>query len=132
MHHIMRNPRGIKLIHCTTHLIDLNKYLAVLPGENISDKTCVTEINENLLNSMPYIWNKQEYLQGFDCDHITLKSAINMFERMKTSEYIYEGVVKPSYKKPTRADANRHGQSREMRGEDSLSNTYPEMSESAG
>ena len=32
-----------------------------------------------------------------------------MFERMEITVYIYEGVVEPSYKKPTRADANRAG-----------------------
>ena len=26
--------------------------------------------------------------------------AVNMFERMEISEYIYEGVVEPSYKNP--------------------------------
>ena len=29
-----------------------------------------------------------------------------MFERMEISESIYEGVVEPLYKNPTRADAN--------------------------
>ena len=39
-----------------------------------------------------------------------------MFERMKIVETIYERVVEPYYKKSTRADANRPGQSRKMRG----------------
>ena len=38
-----------------------------------------------------------------------------MFERMEITVYIYEGVVEPFYKKPTRADANRAGHSRRMR-----------------
>ena len=32
-----------------------------------------------------------------------------MFEHMEIAESIYEGVVEPSYKKPTRSDANRTG-----------------------
>ena len=44
-----------------------------------------------------------------------------MFERMKMSESIYEGDVKTSYKKTTRADANRDGHIRQKIGEDALS-----------
>ena len=63
-------------------LIDLNKYLAVLLGENISDKICVTELSEIMLNSMPNRWIKQSYVQVFDCEPITFKSSVNMFERI--------------------------------------------------
>ena len=37
-----------------------------------------------------------------------------MFEYMKIAEYIYEGVVEPSYKEPTSADANSSGKSRQI------------------
>ena len=40
-----------------------------------------------------------------------------MFERMEIAESIYEVVVEPSYKKPTRADANRSGHSSKKRVE---------------
>ena len=40
-----------------------------------------------------------------------------MFERMETEEYIYEGVVEPSYKKPAREYANRSGIIRKTRQE---------------
>ena len=39
-----------------------------------------------------------------------------MFERMDIAEYIYEGVAEPSYKEPTRVDANRAGHIRKKRG----------------
>ena len=39
-----------------------------------------------------------------------------MFEGIEIAEYIYEGVVEPSYKKTTRADANRAGNSMQNRG----------------
>ena len=39
-----------------------------------------------------------------------------MFEHMDISESIYEGVVESSFKKPTRADANRAGHNRHKRG----------------
>ena len=55
-----------------------------------------------------------------------------MFERMEITESIYEGVVETYYKKPTQADANRSGQSRKKRGEDSSSWNFPEKVESAG
>ena len=44
-----------------------------------------------------------------------------MFERMEMEESIYEGVVEPSYKKPTREDSNHAGHSRKNRGEAALS-----------
>ena len=40
-----------------------------------------------------------------------------MFERMEIAEFIYEGVVEPSYKKPIWADANCTVHSRQNRGE---------------
>ena len=58
---------------------DLNGYSAVFPGSNNSDKICVTELNEILLNSMPNICIKQEYIQRFDFCSITFKSSVNMF-----------------------------------------------------
>ena len=54
-----------------------------------------------------------------------------MFERMEIPNYICGGVVEPSYKKPTREDANRAGYSRKTRGESASLNTYSNMSESA-
>ena len=44
------------------------------------------------------------------------KKTIYIFEHMEIDENIYEGVVEPSYKKTTRADANRAGNSMQNRG----------------
>ena len=52
------------------HLIDLNEYLASFPGATLADKMGVTELNENLLNSIQNSWSKQAYVQGFDCQNI--------------------------------------------------------------
>ena len=41
-----------------------------------------------------------------------------MFECMDIVEYIYEGVVEPSYKKTNKEDVTRAGHSRQNRGED--------------
>ena len=51
---------------------------------------------------------------------------------MDIAEYIYEGVVKPSYKKPNIEYANRSGHSRNKRRESSLSQTHPDMVKRAG
>ena len=59
------------------------------------------------------------------------KKSVDMFEHMEISWYIYEGVVEPSYKKPTWADANRSGCIRHKRGEAASSWTRPEKGESA-
>ena len=55
---------------------------------------------------MSNIWSKKAYVKGFDCECITFKLSVNMFECIETVESIYEGVVEPSYKEPTRADTN--------------------------
>ena len=81
---------------------------------------------------MPNSWSKQAYVQGFDCESITFKEAVNMFDCMEISESIYEGVVEPSYKKPPRADANRAGHIRKKRGESASSWTRSKKGESAG
>ena len=85
-----------------------------------------------LLNSIPNSWYKQTYVKGFDCESITFKKYLNMFERMEIFESIYEGVVELSYKKITREDANRAGRSSQKRGEAVFSCTRPEKGESAG
>ena len=56
---------------------------------------------------------------------LLLKKTFNMFERMEIYESIYEGVVEPSHKKPTQADANRAGHIRHKIGEAASSWTLP-------
>ena len=34
------------------------------------------ELNEILLNSIPNIWSRQEYVQIFDCDYIAFKQLL--------------------------------------------------------
>ena len=55
-----------------------------------------------------------------------------MFENMEISESIHEGVLEPFYKKPTRADANRAGHSRQNIEEAASPWTRPKKDESAG
>ena len=73
---------------------------------------------------MPNSWSKQVYVQGFDCENISFKRSVNLFERMEIAEIIYEGAATPSYKKTTRKESNRTGISRNKRGEAALSNTH--------
>ena len=61
-----------------------------------------------------------------------LKKYVNMFECMEIPEPIYEGVVEPSYKKPTSSYTNRDNHSRKMRLEAASSNNYSETSKSDG
>ena len=45
-------------------------------GENINDNCFEMELNEILLNSIPNIWSRQEYVQIFDCDYIAFKQLL--------------------------------------------------------
>ena len=97
-------------------LIDLNVYLASFLGATFSDKVGVTKLNENVLNSTPNISSKQAYVQGFDCEYILFKKAVNMFEQMDISESIYKGTLKTYHKKPIWVDSNSAGQISNKRG----------------
>ena len=81
---------------------------------------------------MTISWSKQAYVQGFDCKSITFNKSVNMLEQMQIVESVYEGVLIPSDKKPTKAGASRAGQSRQNIVETASSHTYSAMSESNG
>ena len=115
-----RKPRGLKVRRYTDCMIDLNEYLAVLPGARSGDKMCEMELNGVLLNSTLNRGTRQAYEQGFGCEYVTSKKSVNIFERTEIEDYIYEVVVEPSHKKPTRAYANCAGLSRKIKGETSL------------
>ena len=55
-----------------------------------------------------------------------------MYEQIEITESIHGGVVESSYKKPTKADANRAGFISKIRGEAASSTTYSDISESTG
>ena len=125
-------PHTIKVRLYAASLIDMNKYLASLPGSTLYGKIGVTKLSEILLNSMPNIWSKQAYVQGFDCEYISFKKTVNMFELMDIVESIYEGVVEYSNKKLTREEAKHAGHSSKKIGQSTLSQTHSAMGESAG
>ena len=66
-----RKPHGLKARLYAAHLIDLNEYLAVFPGEKKNEKNYMTDLNENVLNSTTNSWNKKVYVQIFDFEYIT-------------------------------------------------------------
>ena len=51
----MRNLRGLKARCFTSHMIDLNECLDVLPGSNMSDKICKTDINDFIKTVCPKV-----------------------------------------------------------------------------
>ena len=93
----MIKPHRLTIRQYVARFIDLNEYLASFPGATMSDKMGVTKLNEILLNSMINSWSKQAFSQGFDCETISLKKSVNMFEHMEITESIYESAVTPSY-----------------------------------
>ena len=98
----MKKSCALTVRRYVARLIDIDEYLASFPGATLNDTICVTELNEILLNNMPDSWYRQAYVKCSYCGSITFKTYVNVFERMEIVEYIYEGVVEPFYKKPTR------------------------------
>ena len=68
-----RKPRELKVRRYDDCMIDLNEYLALLPGAKASDKISEMELNGIILNRMPNVWSRQAYVQGFDFEYITFK-----------------------------------------------------------
>ena len=93
MRHGMKKTRSLTVIRYAACLIDLNACLTSFPGETLTDNIGVTEINKILLNIISNIWSKHVYVQGFDCESITLENSVNIFKRMEIAESIYEGVA---------------------------------------
>ena len=89
----MKTTRSLKVRRYVPCLIDMNEYLVSFPGSTLAQKIDVTELNDIILNSMPNSLSKKVYVQGFDCESISLKKAVNIFERIKISESIYKGVL---------------------------------------
>ena len=87
-----KQPHSLTVRRYAALLIDLNEYLESFPGATLTDKIGLNKLNEILPNSMPTRCYKHAYVQGFDCEYITFKKYVNMFECMEISEYIYEGV----------------------------------------
>ena len=54
-------------------MIKLHEYLAVFPVAKTGDTTGEMELNEIILNSIPNGYIRQAYVEGFDCEYITLK-----------------------------------------------------------
>ena len=61
-------------------MIDINEYLSVFPGENPIEKIGKTELNKIILNSIPNVWGRQVYMQGFYCETINFEISVIMFE----------------------------------------------------
>ena len=97
MRRCMKKPRSLKVRRYATRIIDLNEYLAYFPGATMADKIGVNELNKILLNSLINSWSKKAYVEGFDCETISFKKTVHMFEHMEIAESIYEGVATPSY-----------------------------------
>ena len=89
----IKKLRSLNVRRYAAPLIDLNDYLASFPVATLTDKIEVTKLNEILLNSMPTIWSKQAFIQGFYFGSFTFKNSVNMFQRMEIAESIYKGVV---------------------------------------
>ena len=71
MHRRMRKSCGFKVRGYFDRVIDIDKYLDVLPGAKASDKIFETGLNEIVFNIIPNSWIRKTYVQGFDCEYIT-------------------------------------------------------------
>ena len=76
----METPHSLKVRLYALHSIDLNEYLDSFLGATLADKIDVTELNDIFENIMTNSWSKKAYVQGFYCESISLKKAVNMFE----------------------------------------------------
>ena len=97
MRRCTKNPHSLKVRSYSALTIDLNDYLSSFTVATMTYKIGVTKLNNILSNSTPNSWSIKAYIKSFDCKYISFKKAVNMFEHMKFSEIIYEGVVTHPY-----------------------------------
>ena len=93
----MRNSRGLKVRCYAARLIELKKYLALLPGEKISEICFVMELNDFFLKYAQHL-DQEGIHGGFYFESIIFKEAVNMFELIEIAKFTYEGVVESPYK----------------------------------
>ena len=70
MRHRIKKPRELKLRCYIDRMIDINEYLSAFTLAKESNKIVDMEQNKIILNSMPNVWSKQAYVQGFHCETI--------------------------------------------------------------
>ena len=75
MCHGTRKPHKLKVRRYADRMIDINNHLSTFPRKKASDKIGETESSEIILNSMPNVWNNQDYVQGFDSKILFKKSC---------------------------------------------------------
>ena len=63
-------------------MVDINEYFTVFPGGKASDNLFLDRNKKTILNSITNGCSKQAYVQGFYCETIQFKIALNMFECM--------------------------------------------------
>ena len=64
----MRKPRGLPFKRFAARLADLNNYLLLFPVYSADKKMPPEYLNDILLHTVPGVWSKQAYLQGWDFD----------------------------------------------------------------
>ena len=75
---------------------------------------------------MPNGWVNQDLLRFF-FEAENFKKEINMFECMESVKYIYESVIQPYTKNPSREYSNCASCSSKIRGRDTFSKTNHNM-----
>ena len=68
MWHVMMNLCNISVKKFDRRLMDINEYLSLFPGSDNMKKIADEEMNEIILHTVPIVWMKQAYLQGFVFD----------------------------------------------------------------
>ena len=86
MWHAMRNTYTLEISLYDLWLVNLNDYLTAFLVLDATNSMGNGELKKNLFHSMPNIWAKQVFLQGFDFEAIPFKKETNMFKHMAIME----------------------------------------------
>ena len=91
MRRAIRKPCNMILNNSIARITEINNFLNLFPGLDITKKVTPEELNEILLHVVPNVWDKQDYLQGWDFWMKTFRETCAMFKRMEISEQVYKG-----------------------------------------
>ena len=89
-----RKPRRLKVRCYTDHLIDLNEYLDMFPGPNMTDKIGLTEINDLKKIEFPIFGASKSM-----CRYLTASILLLKMMLICLNSWTLWSIVEHSYKK---------------------------------
>ena len=71
----MRKPQSMTFKRFAARFTEMNNFLQLFPGLDVTKMMTHEELNRILLHAVPNEWGKQSYIKGWDSEMKTYKAA---------------------------------------------------------